>query len=51
MLLVSLLGGICTCGIATMVIQIIGLAEGIIYLTKSDQDYYNTYVANKKGWF
>ena len=36
-----------TCGAAS----IIGLIEGIIYLTKSDEDFYNTYVANKKGWF
>jgi TM2 domain-containing membrane protein YozV len=31
--------------------SIIGLIEGIIYLTKTDQDFYQTYVANKKGWF
>ena len=30
---------------------IIGLIEGIIYLTKSDEDFVNTYVTNKKGWF
>ncbi len=29
----------------------IGLIEGIIYLTKSDEEFYNTYQANKKGWF
>jgi hypothetical protein len=29
----------------------IGLIEGIIYLTKSDAEFYNTYVANKKEWF
>lgn len=36
-----------TCGVAS----IIGLIEGIIYLTKSDEDFVNTYVTNKKGWF
>ncbi|MDT8391203.1 MAG: NINE protein [Lentisphaeria bacterium] len=36
-----------TCGFAS----IIGLIEGIIYLCKSDEDFYNTYIANKKGWF
>lgn len=36
-----------TCGAA----GIIGLIEGIIYLTKSDEEFYNTYIANKKGWF
>ena len=33
------------------VIAVIGLIEGIIYLTKSDQDFYNTYIAHKKEWF
>ena len=31
--------------------SVIGLVEGIIYLTKTDQDFYQTYVLNKKGWF
>ena len=30
---------------------IIGLIEGIIYLTKSDEEFVNTYITNKKGWF
>lgn len=29
----------------------IGFIEGIIYLTKSDTDFYNTYQAGKKPWF
>lgn len=36
-----------TCGFA----GIIGLIEGIIYLTKSDEEFYNTYQVGKKGWF
>ena len=36
-----------TCGFAA----IIGLIEGIIYLTKSDEDFVNEYITNKKGWF
>ena len=35
------------CGIG----GIIGIIEGIIYLTKSDQDFVNTYVTGKKEWF
>jgi len=31
--------------------SIIGLIEGIIYLTKSDEEFYNTYQAQKKPWF
>ena len=30
---------------------LIGIVEGIIYLTKSDEEFYNTYIANKKAWF
>ncbi|PWL39538.1 hypothetical protein DKG77_01505 [Flagellimonas aquimarina] len=29
----------------------IGIIEGIIYLTKSDEEFYNTYQAGKKPWF
>lgn len=29
----------------------IGLIEGIIYLTKSDEEFYRTYVVEKKAWF
>jgi TM2 domain-containing membrane protein YozV len=36
-----------TCGAA----GIIGLIEGIIYLTKSDEEFYQTYVVEKKAWF
>ena len=38
---------ICTCGVG----GIIGFIEGIIYLTKSDEEFVNTYVTNKRGWF
>lgn len=37
----------CTCGLG----GIIPLIEGIIYLTKSDEDFYETYVIGQKGWF
>ncbi|WP_298484766.1 TM2 domain-containing protein [uncultured Maribacter sp.] len=30
---------------------IIPLIEGIIYLTKSDEEFYNTYQVGKKPWF
>ena len=36
-----------TCGTA----GIIGFIEGIIYLTKSDEDFYNTYQVGKRTWF
>jgi len=40
-----------TCGIASIVTWVIGLAEGIIYLTKTDEEFVNTYINNKKAWF
>lgn len=40
-----------TCGIGASVIGLIGLIEGIIYLTKSDAEFYATYQIGKKGWF
>jgi TM2 domain-containing membrane protein YozV len=36
-----------TCGAG----HIIGIIEGIIYLTKSDEEFYQTYQVGKKGWF
>ncbi len=50
MLVISLVG-FALCGIPTAVVSIIGLVEGIIYLTKSDEEFVTTYVQNKKGWF
>ena len=47
MLLVTLL----TCGMGGIVMHVIALVEGILYLTKSDADFYNTYLANKREWF
>ena len=35
----------------SMGVGIVGLVEGIIYLTKSDEEFVHTYVMNKKPWF
>lgn len=51
MLLVTLVGGAVTCGAAFGVIGIIGLVEGILYLTKSDAEFAATYVHGRKPWF
>lgn len=43
-----------TCGIGAPLVAvpgIIGLIEGIIYLTKSDEEFYQTYMLGKKEWF
>jgi len=50
-----IVGAILTCvGIGVLllwVLGLIGLVEGIIYLTKSDEEFYNTYQVGKKPWF
>lgn len=51
MLLVTIVGGILTCGLASAVVSVVGLVEGIIYLTKSDEEFVRSYIQNKKGWF
>lgn len=47
MLLVSLL----TCGFGASIIGIIALIEGIMYLTKTDEEFDEIYVQGHKGWF
>jgi len=55
LLAISLVGIVLSCiGIGVFIIWItglIGLVEGIIYLTKSDAEFYNTYQVGKKPWF
>ena len=38
-------------GLACGIGSVIGIIEGIIYLTKSDEEFAATYVAGKKAWF
>ncbi|ADE55255.1 TM2 domain-containing protein [Coraliomargarita akajimensis] len=49
MLVVCLLGSLVIVG--PMIMGLIGLIEGILYLTKSDEEFVATYVNGKKGWF
>lgn len=55
MLAVTIIGFVLTCiGVGVFLVWamgLIGLIEGIIYLTKSDQEFHNTYKAGKKPWF
>lgn len=46
--IIWLLITVCTCGTVT---GLLGIIEGIIYLTKSDEEFYQTYQVGKKGWF
>ncbi len=45
--IIQIVLSIITCGVA----GIVPFIEGIIYLTKTDEEFYNTYQLNKKGWF
>ena len=45
--IVQLVLGVISCGLTS----IISIIEGIIYLTKSDEDFVRTYIQGKKGWF
>ena len=49
--LIMLLVTVLTCGMAGMITGVIGIVEGIIYITKSDEEFVRTYIQNKKGWF
>ncbi len=51
LLLVSIIGGMITFGVALFVVALMALVEGIIYLSKGDKEFENTYVLNKKPWF
>lgn len=51
MLAVAIIGGLITCSVATWVVWLIGVIEGIIYLTKSQSEFEMAYVANKREWF
>jgi len=46
--IIYLVISLCTCGIAS---SIMGIIEGVIYLVKSDEEFYHTYQVNKRPWF
>ncbi|MFT8417524.1 MAG: TM2 domain-containing protein [Acetobacter sp.] len=45
------LSGFLFLGIPSAFVYLIAFIEGIIYITKSDQDFNQIYVVNKKEWF
>lgn len=51
----SIIGYITMCFIIgsfiVMAAGVVGIIEGIIYLTKSDEEFFNTYQVGKKPWF
>lgn len=49
--LIMLLVSVLSCGILAPVMSIIGVIEGIIYLTKTDEEYVRVYVDSRHEWF
>ncbi|WOD45227.1 TM2 domain-containing protein [Hwangdonia lutea] len=51
----TLIGILLSCvGVGLLIVWVpgvVGFIEGIIYLTKSDEEFYNTYQVGKKPWF
>lgn len=45
--IIQLVVTVVTCGLG----GVVGFVEGIIYLTKSDDEFYQTYQVGKKPWF
>lgn len=49
--LIMLLVSVLTCGIGYAVMGVIGIVEGVLYLTKTDEEFEATYIQNSKPWF
>ncbi len=57
--IILLLGTIISAALAIVIVGIFGLlaigaivlVEGILYLTKSDEEFHSIYVENRKSWF
>jgi len=48
---IMLISSLVTFGAGLAIFSIVGLIEGIIYLSKSDQEFHQIYVVGKKEWF
>ena len=51
LLLVMLLVTVLSFGFLSPIMVTIGIVEGIVYLTRSDQMFLQDYVVNKRSWF
>ncbi|HLJ12804.1 MAG TPA: TM2 domain-containing protein [Planctomycetaceae bacterium] len=49
--IIMLLVGVLPCFLGTPITGTIGLIEGIIYLTKTDEEFHRIYEVGKKEWF
>jgi len=51
LLVITIILSILSFGLLSFLVWVFTVLEGIIYLTKSDEDFYNTYQVGKKPWF
>ncbi|MBD2364616.1 MULTISPECIES: TM2 domain-containing protein [unclassified Anabaena] len=51
MLVISVVGGTFSYGMTLLIMQLVGLVEGMIYLNKTPEQFVDTYIVNKQGWF
>lgn len=51
LIILTVVIGALTFGLASWVVWVVTVVEGIIYLTKSDAEFYETYQRNKRPWF
>ncbi len=49
--IIMLLVTVLTCGAGGLVMSVIGIVEGILYLTKSDDEFERIYLEGRKEWF
>ncbi|MDB4864356.1 TM2 domain-containing protein [Pirellulaceae bacterium] len=49
--LIMLLVSLFTCGFGIIIFGTIGFIEGIIYLTKTEEEFYQVYILSRKEWF
>lgn len=48
---ITLVVSLLTCGVGYFVFQVIGIIEGVIYLTKSNAEFASEYLDGQKDWF
>ena len=51
LLIATVLLSLLSFGFLGFLVWVFTVIEGLIYLTKSDEDFYNTYQVGKKPWF
>lgn len=48
---ISVIAGVFTMGIATGVMFLVSIVEGIVYLSKSEEEFQQCYVQDNRYWF